>query len=214
MKNTLFGIIICVTLIIIVSAYLFVRIRKKAPPEPKADFSEILNRKWSEYHGGGREEIDSIKDDLDLKAAVGDWSTPKASSYTDALKEAMTYTPGKRAVYLIDTLDSEVCNGGFNQYFFNKGTVLAKETINSLLLIGQTERAAILEKALKDYSFVRESHATAHAKGSPETLIEAFSQTYEDNPLNHLDSQYYKADSDIWKILASYIRSNPDEFAQ
>lgn len=178
------------------------------------DFSDILNQKRSTYYGGGAAEVERIEDDLDLQSAVFMWCLPDESDYSNALEEVLNCNPGKRAVYLVNTLDYEVCNGGFNQYFYNKGPVLAEETTKSLRHIGQTDRAAILQKALENYFFVKESHAASYSAGSAQEQLEAFSETYRDSPLDNLDTQYYNAGPDMWEILASYIRANPDEFKE
>jgi hypothetical protein len=182
------------------------------PSPPKTDLSAIINKEWSTYHGGGAEEIASIEDDLDLSSAVFEWCLPDESTYSVALEQVANSNAGKRAVYLVNTLDYEVGNGGFNQYFYNKGTILAPETIKSLRHIGQPERAAILEKALESYSQVKQRHDAAQAAGSSEAQLKAFSETYKDNPLDNLDTAYYDAGPRMWKVLAAYIRAHPDEF--
>jgi hypothetical protein len=175
------------------------------------ELQKILD-KQVKYCGAGAREIESISDDLDLYQAVFMWCLPDESDYSKALEQVMRYNPGQRAVYLVNTLDYEVCNGGFNQYFYNKGPVLAPETIKSLRHLGEAKRADILEKALQNYRYVEEGHAVAKSAGPAEKQLEAFSKTYHDNPLDDLDSQYYKAGDNMWEILARYIRAHPEEF--
>lgn len=164
------------------------------------------------YHGGGASEIEALADDLDLSHAVFMWLLPDESDYASTLDEVMKYNPGMRAVYLISTLDGEVLNGGFNQYFYNKGTVLAEETILSLRHIGEDKRADILQQALSAHSAVHQRHEQAKNAGSAKDQLQAFSETCQDNPLRTFDGPYYKAGPDIWQSLAQYIRSHPEEF--
>jgi hypothetical protein len=207
-------IIFVVILFVLVGGFVwYTDVYKKRPKtvEISPELQKILEEQVR-YSGGGAQEIESIEDDLDLYHAVFMWCSPHESDYSKALEQVRKYNPGQRAIYLVNTLDYEVCNGGFNQYFYNKGPVLAPETIKSLRHLGETKRADLLEKALQNYRYVEEGHATAKSAGPAEKQLEAFSKTYEDNPLDDLDSQYYKAGENMWEVLAGYIRAHPDEF--
>ena len=57
-------------------------------------------------------------------------------------------TPGQRALIAIEVLRSEVCNGGFGQYFWNSSCRLAPEALEGLSLIGATKHAELLSEAI------------------------------------------------------------------
>jgi hypothetical protein len=179
--------------------------------EASPELAEFLKNQVK-YRGGGEDEIACIADDIDLSHAVFMWCLPDESDYSVALAEVAQQNAGRRAVYLVNTLDYEVCNGGFNQYFYNKGAVLAKETIKSLRHIGETKRADLLQAALEQYAYVEDDHRAAQTAGPPKAQLEAFSKTYADNPLGDLDGLYYKAGPDMWRVVANYIRTHADEF--
>ncbi|NJK92600.1 MAG: DMP19 family protein [Blastochloris sp.] len=203
-----------VILFVLVGGFVwYTEVYRKSPKtvEISPELQKIIEEQVK-YNGGGAQEIESIKDDLDLYHAVFMWCLPDESNYLKALEQVMNHNPGQRAIYLVNTLDYEVCNGGFNQYFYNKGPVLALETIKSLRHLGEAKRADLLEKALQNYRYVEEGHTAAKSAGPAEKQFEAFSKTYHDNPLDDLDSQYYKAGDDMWGGLARYIIAHPDEF--
>lgn len=77
--------------------------------------------------------VDSIRDELARISRRFDWYE--------------LLSPGRRAVVLLDTLEAEVNNGGFEQYYGNSsgdGAVLAPD---SLRLLGLEELAALVERA-------------------------------------------------------------------
>ena len=52
-------------------------------------------------------------------------------------------------MYAAHFCQSEVCNGGFEQLFYNGTGVLAPEAVEAFRAIGQTRIAALIESALK-----------------------------------------------------------------
>lgn len=59
--------------------------------------------------------------------------------------------PGRRAVLLADNLDSEVNNGGFDQFFHNSSGDGAHFTPDSLCLLGLERPAAMVERANRQF---------------------------------------------------------------
>jgi hypothetical protein len=52
-------------------------------------------------------------------------------------------------VYAAHFCQSEVCNGGFDQFFFNITGVLAPEAVEGFTAIGQVEIADLVQQAMK-----------------------------------------------------------------
>lgn len=53
----------------------------------------------------------------------------------------------EKNIFMIDTLLSDVNDGGLDEYFFNTGSKYCADTINVLKMIGQPEFAEILHQA-------------------------------------------------------------------
>ena len=58
-------------------------------------------------------------------------------------------TPGERIFALSSRLIGEVCNGGFDQYFFNGGVACVRETAQALANIGAAQTQKLVEQAIQ-----------------------------------------------------------------
>lgn len=63
-------------------------------------------------------------------------------------KQASVYPEHVRHLLAAHWCQSEICNGGFNQFFSNSTGVLAVEAVHGMRAIGLTEIATLLEKGL------------------------------------------------------------------
>jgi len=116
--------------------------------------------------------------------------------------------PGERIFALASGLDGEVCNGGFDQYFFNGGTAFVYETATALESIGSTRTAQLVRQAIEimklpepvpvDFDYYRAA--------TDERL----------KRLHELDLQYYfheyLGDTEVIPHLVDYLREHTDEF--
>src|SRR5215831_19039476 len=76
---------------------------------------------------------------------------------------------------------SEICNGGFRQFFWNSTGVLAPEAVEGFRDIGQTQVAALIEKGMSLFGSVyprdraeRQARLAEMSKSSFDTLDETF----------------------------------------
>ena len=97
--------------------------------------------------------------------------------------------PDERCIYLISELESEVNNGGFDQYFLNSSGKYAVETIGCLKQINAKYTADLLQQAY-------------------DTL--KLAKTEEDIPvieekLNALDDLFYEYKEDLEALQLAYL---------
>src|SRR5215469_3732409 len=76
---------------------------------------------------------------------------------------------------------SEICNGGFRQFFWNSTGVLAPEAVEGFRDIGQAQVAALIEKGMSLFGTVyprdrieRRARLAEMSRGSFDTLDETF----------------------------------------
>lgn len=88
-----------------------------------------------------------------------------------------------RLLFASHFCQSEVCNGGFNQFFYNSTGVLAPEALEGFRAIGQNEIADTLQEAMTAFgpSYVRERESRQEA-------LESVSEEF----LNRLDRRFYE----------------------
>jgi hypothetical protein len=97
-----------------------------------------------------------------------------------------------RHLFAVWWCDSEVCNGGFHQFFSNSTGVLAPEALEGFREIGLRECADVVEAAIDwfDTPYPRDREARHAALRAIELPGEKREQW---DPFNDLDHQYYAA---------------------
>lgn len=105
------------------------------------------------------------------------------------------------------SLESEVNNGGFSQYFQNCSNETAGFVVDALQLIDAPQTSEICKRALM----------IAFPMGlpsSPEEISAAaanFGPGVED-ALNGLDQDFFVYPNDLTELLYAYVSAHPDEF--
>src|SRR5690554_5542065 len=106
-----------------------------------------------------------------------------------------------------ESLDREINNGGFNQYFINSSGDNSHETILSLKSIGADKTATILQKAIEQFP------DKAVPKDRDER-IEVVEQIEEiaDEIWSELDEKFYEYEDDLNSLNIEYIKKYKDFF--
>jgi hypothetical protein len=159
------------------------------------------------------EILDTISDD-NLEQTIIDNLYAKLegeSSYEKQYNIIKSLTAGRQAVFATWGLESEVNNGGFNQYFYNftSSGQYAEEARDGFKLIGANKLADLTERAI-DMMTQNAKHLSKFKDGT----LESFSKSYEDNPLNNFDDEFYKLDKteNISQLRINYIKAHKVEF--
>jgi hypothetical protein len=116
-------------------------------------------------------------------------------------------SPGLRMVYTTWTLEAEVNNGGFDQYFVNTDGTLALEALEGLRLLRAHKHAQLMENAIAIY---------ARERPDLEKLrpVELSSGTMPYADFGSLDNAFYAIgpEENLRQMRLKYIRQHPDEF--
>jgi hypothetical protein len=94
-------------------------------------------------------------------------------------------TTGQRMLYATLEVEDEVNNGGFNQYFFNTSGESLNDAIRGFETFGSRLHAKLARQARGIYAKDMQRIANAQADGT----LEAFSESYDDEPYAALDSR-------------------------
>jgi len=111
-------------------------------------------------------------------------------------------------IFSMYSLKSEIENGGYNQFFYNFNTEIAKVAENGFMEIGLKEFSLITADAIETYEDMR-----ARNKRS-EDDIEDFMSTYDINPLD-ASTGYFMSSFDLDKLEENsigYIKDNMECF--
>ena len=116
-------------------------------------------------------------------------------------------SPGLRMLYTTWTLEAEVNNGGFDQYFRNTNGTLAPEALEGLKLLRAHKHAQLTANAIAIYAKERpELERLRAVELSPEAPV------YED--FESLDKAFYAIgpEENLRQMRLKYIRQHPEEF--
>jgi hypothetical protein len=153
--------------------------------------------------------IDTTSNDNLLQVVFDNLSAKQPSNYEKEYETVMSWNKARQAIYMIWVLEGEVNNGGYNQYYFNSNGKFSNQLPEALELVGANKFADLTKRANK--SFEKENEKITKDQDG---TLEGFSKSYDDNPLNNFDTEFY----DLYKIenlqqlQIDFIRKNKKEF--
>jgi len=153
--------------------------------------------------------IDTTSDDNLLQVVFDNLSEKQPRDYEKEYETVMSWNKSRQAIYMIWALEAEVNNGGYNQFYFNSSGQFYKHLPDALKLVGANKFADLTIRA--NETFEKENpKITQHQDGT----LEGFSKSYDDNPLNQFDDEFYDLykTENLQQIQVDYIRQNKKDF--
>ena len=149
--------------------------------------------------------IDGASDENLLQVVFDNLSEKQPIDY----KTVMSWNTSKQAIYLIWLLEAEVNNGGYNQFYFNPSGQYSKHLPEPLRLVGAEKFADLTKRA--NETFENENRKiTQYQDGT----LEGFSKSYDDNPLNRFDMEFYDLykTENLQQLQVDFIRDHKTDF--
>jgi len=187
-------------------------VSKKREPPKKGDREESVDALENRtiYSQLTPEILAEIPDEK-LERAVIDYVNVQVREQFDRELEIVSALPqGPRSIHATWWVEAEVNNGGFNQYFWNSAGQFAQVAAAGFRLIGAPEHASLMERAIAIRREDQERLQEFRNRGT----IKAFSESYEDNPLNELDEEFFALHEDLRALRVRFIRANPQLFVE
>ncbi len=157
-----------------------------------------------------QELLDQLPDsELDITIYDIVWAVKK-KSWEERLEFLDSMSVGYQATYSTITLEGEVSNGGFNQFFYNPTWKLFMRAVSGYRRFGLDEIACLAESACAQY--VREAKTEEKTQLLSAGRIEDFCQSYGVSSLGTLDQQMWAAKFKIAQARVAYIRRNSSQF--
>jgi len=153
--------------------------------------------------------IDTTSDENLLQVVFDNLSEKQPTDYEKEYETVMSWNKSRQAIYMIWALEAEVNNGGYNQFYFNSSGQFYKHLADALKLVGANKFADLTKRA--NETFEKENpKITQHQDGT----LEGFSKSYDDNPLNKYDDEFYDLykTENLQQIQVDFIRKNKKEF--
>lgn len=149
------------------------------------------------------EEIWNIEEKVNFVVEMGSYTARKCE-YGDSMS-ALTHA--ERVIYIVNTLEGEVNNGGFFQYFWNSSGDRANELMDAFLEIGAPGTAAICEKALSVFGGPVPEDCDERNEA-----LDALDGDMVDEILSECDDAFYEYEEDLTELCYEYIMKHKDQF--
>jgi hypothetical protein len=153
--------------------------------------------------------VDLVPDDDLLQVVFDNLCANMPDDYTKEYDTVMNWNKSRQAVYMIWLLEMDVHNGGHNQFYFNPSGQFYRHLPDALKLIGANKHADLMQRA--NETFEKDNITiTRHQDGT----LEGFCKSYENNPLNDFDDEFYEADNeeDLTRAMTDFIKRNKHDF--
>lgn len=155
------------------------------------------------------EEFDSISDDKLLQIMFDNISQMLAIYDEDEYKSVMCLNKSRQAIYMIWCLESEVNNGGFDQFYQNSSGKFYKQLPEALRLVGAKNFATLMTSANNILKKVNKEILK-----QPKRKSERISMTDLDSPFDGIDEEFYNLyeKEDLEQIQINFVRKYKSDF--
>ena len=146
------------------------------------------------------EQSDNNTEQNDIVMNVYDYICQKCE-YGDAIEKLNKY---ERVIFITQTLEQEVNNGGFSQFFYNSSGDFSNELLDVFTQIGATKTAKICKKAISVFN-----GKVPLDRGEREELLDNMKI---ETILDKCDDAFYAYEDNLEKLNYEYIIKNRDYF--
>lgn len=159
----------------------------------------MTQQPWHDYAGESADELFALAATHRIDSLVVAFETALGQKAASLGMSALSQP--ELDVLAIESLEREVNNGGYRQFFLNSSNEFAPTVVDALKRIGCTETAAITQQALDALpagtALTPESLASLMADDDPD----------RDAALTKCDDAYYGMGEDIATKLFEYLRA-------
>ena len=174
-----------------------------------------MDKFWEEFNNRqiytelSVEILETIQDDK-LEQAIVDYIFTKVTDEQTKFLDISNLSAGFQMLYSTWVLETQVNNGGFNQFFFNPSGQFAKMALQSLEYLGASDYYKVMRSAMDMQEREKEipELQVLYQKGT----LQAFSETYKLSHLDECDEAFYKLGDRLGELRINYVRSHPEEF--
>jgi len=175
------------------------------------EIKKLMDEFWNRiiYKELSIEILSTIPDDK-IELAILDYIDTKISDYRMRFEVISNMPEGFQMIHSTMTLETQVDNGGFNQFFYNPSGEYAEMALRSLKLIGATKYYEILQNAIETYMNEKENPELQNLYS--QRTLEGFSKSYKLTSLSEWDEKFYALGESLRQLRIDFIRSNPEMF--
>ena len=151
-------------------------------------------------------DIDKILKIEDETTAIIELDT-KLNEISNYGEEIERLTESQRIVLIVENLEREINNGGFNQFFFNSSGDFTHETVMALKTIKAFKAADIVSKSIS----VWPNQKVPKDRTKRQEVLEQI-EDQANNVWNQCNEDFYKYEDKIVKLLIDFVKANKADF--
>lgn len=153
--------------------------------------------------------IDTTSDDGLLEVIFNHLLARLPNDHEKDYETVMSWNKSNQAIFMIMIFEAEVSNGGYNQFYYNSSGEFYKQLPSALKLIGAYRMGNLTQRANDIYDKEK-----SNIKERQDGTIEGFFNSYEGNPLNKFDDEFFKLyeKENLQDIQIAYIRAHKTDF--
>src|SRR5687767_7442338 len=184
---------------------------EKKMTELVSETEKLMDEFWNRIiHKELSVEILAAIPDDKIELVILDYIDTKISDYRVRFDAISSMSEGFQMVHSTTTLETQVNNGGFNQFFYNPSGQYAEMALRSLKLIGAIEYYEVLQKAIETYMKEKENPELQNLYS--QRTLEGFSESYRLTSLGEWDERFYSLGERLGQLRIDFIRSKPQLF--
>ncbi len=150
------------------------------------------------------DEIWEIDDNYTLVNEMGYYLSEKCNFGDNAER----LSDAERTIYIVYTLEGEVNNGGFAQYFYNSSGDLGYELEAAFQKIGASETATICEKATAVFGT-----AYPQDRSERQDIMMSDDNVHFGDIWSECDSEFFEYPEDTANMMYEFIMDNKKDFS-
>ena len=133
--------------------------------------------------------------------------TEYLDSKTKYGEDMSVLSESERIFYITQTLEMEVNNGGFSQFFYNSSGNFSNELVSAFTAIGANITAAICQKAIS--AFGRDIPVDSDER---EKMLDELESDEIDEILEECDSAFYDYEDNLNELNYNFVMKNKESF--
>ena len=130
-------------------------------------------------------------------------------------EEMEKLNPSQRILVIVETLEGEINNGGFDQFYFNSSGDYANETVDALIMLGALNTAEMVRKANAEFP----NGIVPKDREKRQDVLDSIREKSSEN-WNRLESIYYGHNKEVGEmemenlpaLLIEFIKANKSDF--
>lgn len=196
MRTIILFVLVCVLMLCLIGCGI-----KHATDKPAATDNLAINDMKGD---AGMEHIWNLTDTSDFVIAMIQYLNEK----TQYGKDMSVLSNAERIFYITQTLEMEVNNGGFSQFFNNSSGDFSNELVGAFTAIGANTTAAICQKAIDAFGCDIPTDRDERQEMLDELESDKLDEIFEE-----CDNAFFAYEDDLNELNYNFVMKNKEQFS-